>query len=115
MMKKFDSVEDRKTLLRMKAQLQRLELLGQVAEVREQFAWVHGVRKMIASLAPVGVWGGQIAQLLLRKHPVWGALTSAALVRYRRPLSTAVVRTGVGAFFFMGAARLLARLRRRFD
>lgn len=105
MNKKFDALEARKELLMMKAQLERMELGGQMDALKKEFAWVNVFRQFggwlgqrnMRALGPVACLGGQFWQDGLKKYPLLGMLASTALLRFRQPLSKVALRAGLGA------------------
>lgn len=105
MSNKFDALQTRKELLIMKAELERMELGAHVDAVKKEFAWVNVFRQFggflgkgnLRALGPVAALGGQIWQDGLKKYPLLGMLASAALLRFRRPISKVALRAGLGA------------------
>lgn len=105
MSKKFDSLEARKELLMMKAELERMEFGAQVDALRQEFGWLNVFRQFggwlgqrnMRALGPVASLGGQFWQDGLKKYPLLGMLASTALMRFRRPISKVALRAGLGA------------------
>lgn len=105
MSQKFDALEARKELLMMKAELERMELGGQVLALKKEFAWVNVFRQFgawigqrnLRALGPVASIGSQFWQGGFKKYPVLGMLASTALLRFRQPLSRLALKAGVGA------------------
>jgi hypothetical protein len=119
MTKSFDFIVARKELLMMKAELERRELSGDLYRAKAQLAWLPAVKKTfgvltgryLGSLGPLSALGGEAVDALMRKHPILGAITSAALFRYRGPIRTGLVRAGVGASLAAGAVYLASKSR----
>ena len=105
MTKKFDSLEARKELLMMKAELERMEFGGQVDILRKEFGWLNVFRQFggwlgqrnMRALGPVANLGGQFWQEGLKKYPLLGMLASTALIRFRGPVAKVALRAGLGS------------------
>jgi hypothetical protein len=105
MRRKFDELQVRKELLMMQAELQRLELGGQVDVLKKEFAWVNVFsqfgrwlgRSKLSSLGSVASFGGQLWQMGLKRHPLLGLLVSTACLKFRKPLAKVVLKAGLSA------------------
>ncbi len=109
---RFDPVQAKIELLQMKAELQRMEFGGQMAELKSQFAWVGAARKAaqwitgnrLNALGPLGAMGGQVFKDSLQKYPMLSAVGSALLFRYRKPVGHVALRAGAAALALAAAA-----------
>lgn len=114
MSEKFDEFKARKELLMMKAQLQRMELGGDIQKLKQEFAWVGTFGRVaeVLSINKLGAWGllgGRALTAGLRRYPRLGFLASALLYRFRAPLAKTTLKAGLAAAVFVGVARWLKR------
>lgn len=114
MSEKFDEFTARKELLMMKAQLQRMELSGDIEKLKQEFAWVGALGRIAEGLSinKLGAWGslgGQVLKAGLRRYPRLGFLASALLYRFRVPMAKTTLKAGLTAAVFVGVARWLKR------
>lgn len=105
MSQRFDHLQAKKELLQMKAQLERMQLGGEIDDLKQQFAWLQLFKKAsqwfgqrnVNALGPLGALGGQPLQDWLKQHPMLGLLASTAMLRYRQPLAKVTLRAGMAA------------------
>lgn len=114
MSEKFDEFAARKELLMMKAQLQRMELGGDIQNLKREFAWVGAFGRVasVLSAPKLGAWGslgGQALKAGLQRYPRLGFIASALLYRFRGPIAKTTLKAGFAAAVFAGASRWLKR------
>jgi hypothetical protein len=111
---KFDEFTARKELLIMRAQLQRMELGGDIQQLKREFAWMGSFGRIAEALSinKLGAWGtlgGQFLKAGLRRYPRLGFVASALLYRFRGPLAKTTLKAGLAASVFVGVTRWLKR------
>ncbi|HEX4856099.1 MAG TPA: hypothetical protein VFV28_04760 [Limnobacter sp.] len=117
MTSKFDELEARKELLRMRAELERMELGGHIELMKQEFTW----RNLLGN---VGGWighsrsygfgpmvgaGGQLWEESRKKHPVLSMVATSLFMRFRRPILRVLFKASLGATILAAGVYLLQR------
>lgn len=101
----FDALSAQKELLMLKAEMQRMELGYQVQDLKREVGSLpslNTVRKVwtwatFRSMGPMGQIIGPVLKSVLGSYPLLSAMASAALVRYRKPISGLGAKAGLAA------------------
>lgn len=105
MSSKFDELEARKELLMMRAELERMELGGQVELMKREFTWrnllgnfggANGQRRTYG-FGPMVDVGGHLWQESRRKHPLLSMLATSLFMRFRGPIFRVLFKATLGA------------------
>jgi hypothetical protein len=124
MSSKFDELEARKELLRMRAELERMELGGQIELMKNEFTWRNLLGNFgglignsrgygFGSLGPMAGAGSHLWEESRRKHPVLSMIATTVFMRFRRPILRVLFKASLGATVLAAGVYWLQRRNQR--